>query len=168
MADSGIDNSPIKRVVMVDVAGTPVYVAQGSSFNDVDVTNLPTTVDTNSGNKSASTLRVTLATDQVQLTNALKVEQQFSYSRNTADGQVKATAGFLHSVIVTPTAATSTAGVITIYDSAAESGTVILTVNIATNNATNYVFPLDVVCGTGIYIGYDGTVTNHAVTVAYR
>lgn len=33
-----------------------------------------TTTDTNSGNKSAGTLRVTLATDQVQLTNALKVD----------------------------------------------------------------------------------------------
>ena len=32
------------------------------------------TIDTNSGNKSAGTLRVTLATDQIQLTNALKVD----------------------------------------------------------------------------------------------
>lgn len=32
------------------------------------------TVDTNSGNKSAGTLRVTLATDQVALTNALKTD----------------------------------------------------------------------------------------------
>lgn len=36
--------------------------------------NFPTTVDVNSGAKSNSTLRVTLATDQVQLTNALKVD----------------------------------------------------------------------------------------------
>lgn len=34
----------------------------------------PTTLDMNSGVKSASTQRVTLATDQVQLTNALKVD----------------------------------------------------------------------------------------------
>lgn len=34
----------------------------------------PATLDMNSGNKSASTQRVTLATDQVQLTNALKVD----------------------------------------------------------------------------------------------
>jgi len=33
-----------------------------------------TTADTNSGNKSAGTLRVVIATDQVQLTNALKVD----------------------------------------------------------------------------------------------
>lgn len=42
--------------------------------NAVAATNFPTTVDTNSGNKSANTLRVVLATDQTQLTNALKVD----------------------------------------------------------------------------------------------
>lgn len=41
--------------------------------NAVAATNLPTTVDTNSGNKSASTLRVVLATDQPALTNKLLV-----------------------------------------------------------------------------------------------
>lgn len=41
--------------------------------NAVAVTNLPTTVDTNSGVKSASTLRVVLATDQPALTNKLLV-----------------------------------------------------------------------------------------------
>lgn len=41
--------------------------------NAVAATNLPTTVDTNSGVKSASTLRVVLATDQPQLTNKLLV-----------------------------------------------------------------------------------------------
>lgn len=42
--------------------------------NAVSATNFPTTVDTNSGNKSASTLRVVLATDQPSNTNALKVD----------------------------------------------------------------------------------------------
>ena len=37
--------------------------------NAMAATNLPTTVDTNSGNKSASTLRFVLATDQPQMTN---------------------------------------------------------------------------------------------------
>lgn len=41
--------------------------------NAVAATNLPTTVDVNSGNKSASTLRVVLATDQPALTNKLLV-----------------------------------------------------------------------------------------------
>lgn len=42
--------------------------------NAVDVLNMPVTLDVNSGVKSNSTIRVTLATDQVQLTNALKVD----------------------------------------------------------------------------------------------
>lgn len=41
--------------------------------NAVSETNLPTVVDTNSGNKSASTLRFVLATDQPALTNKLLV-----------------------------------------------------------------------------------------------
>ncbi len=44
--------------------------------NAVSATNLPTTVDTNSGNKSASTLRMVLATDQPALTNAQPVTVQ--------------------------------------------------------------------------------------------
>lgn len=46
------------------VAQNPVSVFQWGS----------TVVDTNSGNKSAGTLRVTIATDQVQPTNAFKVD----------------------------------------------------------------------------------------------
>jgi hypothetical protein len=50
-----------------------------------------TAVDTNSGNKSAGTLRVTLATDQVQLTNALKVDG--SAVTQPVSGTVTANAG---------------------------------------------------------------------------
>lgn len=99
--------------------------------------------------------------------NVQKVAGEFLYSRKTADGQVKATAGLLHTVVVSPTAAISTSGTITIYDSAAESGNVIATIFIPTNNAVNIIIPLDVVCATGIYVGYDATVTAHAVTCAY-
>lgn len=42
--------------------------------NAVSSTNLPTTVDTNSGNKSASTIRMVFATDQPSNTNAFKVD----------------------------------------------------------------------------------------------
>lgn len=41
--------------------------------NAVDANNFPVTVDTNSGNKSASTIRVVLATDQPTMTNAQPV-----------------------------------------------------------------------------------------------
>lgn len=49
-------------------------MAQGSSTQRVDILRINgTTADTNSGNKSAGTLRVVLATDQVNLTSALNV-----------------------------------------------------------------------------------------------
>jgi hypothetical protein len=52
----------------VNPSGT-VYAAQ------TDIASIAgTTADTNSGNKSAGTLRVVLATDQPQLTNAIKVD----------------------------------------------------------------------------------------------
>lgn len=43
-------------------------------------TNLPATVDTNSGNKSASTIRVVIATDQPALSNALSVSQSGTWT----------------------------------------------------------------------------------------
>jgi len=59
------------------VTGT-VAATQSGTWNIGTVTSQTqwngNTIDTNSGNKSAGTLRVTLATDQVQLTNALKVD----------------------------------------------------------------------------------------------
>lgn len=53
------------------VDGT-VSITANSSVNVAQLAG--TTTDTNSGNKSAGTLRVVIATDQVQLTNALKVD----------------------------------------------------------------------------------------------
>jgi len=166
LADS-IDNSPIKRVVQVDAGGVPVYAATGSSFNDVDVTNLPTTVDTNSGNKSASTLRAVIATDQPQLTNPLKVEEQFSYSRKTSDGQVKSSAGFVHTVSIAPLTATPTAGLLTIYDDPAETGTVLYAEWIFATDVGHSI-TLDTSFANGLYVGFDGTLANVQVTVAYR
>jgi hypothetical protein len=52
--------------------------------NAVAATNFPTTVDTNSGSKSASTLRVVIATDQPQLTNKLLVTPDANSAVNVA------------------------------------------------------------------------------------
>lgn len=48
--------------------------------NLVAVSNLPVTVDVNSGNKSSSTIRVVLATDQPALSNALLVSQSGTWT----------------------------------------------------------------------------------------
>jgi hypothetical protein len=77
--DGSAVTQPVSGTVAVTQSTSPwvisftapqhVIVDSGST----GVTNLPTTVDTNSGVKSASTLRVVLATDQPQLTNKLLV-----------------------------------------------------------------------------------------------
>lgn len=95
-----------------------------------------------------------------------KVEQRYSYGRVTADGQIKNGSGFIHSVTFAATG-TVTAGVITLYDNTAESGTIVWsgTIQVGLNPTT---IILNVSVSTGIYVGYDGTIANVATTVAYR
>ncbi len=99
-------------------------------------------------------------------TNAVKTEQRFSYGRVTADGQIKGSAGFLHTVTIGATGVV-TAGVLTIYDSLTESGTVIFSANIPTG-ITPFSLRLDVSFATGLFIGFDGTLANVDVTASYR
>lgn len=100
-------------------------------------------------------------------TNGTLVEQRFLYSRKTADGQVKASAGFVHTVTISPTTATPTAGLLTIYDNTAESGTIIFSEWVAATTPAHTVI-LNVTAGTGIYVGYDATLANVSCTVSYR
>lgn len=166
MADSSIDGSPIKRVVLTTADGTPVY-SSGSVGTAVDVTNLPDTVDTNSGNKSASTIRAVLATDQPALTNALKTEQQFSGTKLAADGQVKGAAGFLHTLTFSCNDAAPTAGSIIVYDSLTETGTELYNETFTTTPFRGYSVLLDVAFATGLYVGF--TTTNDVnVTISFR
>lgn len=98
---------------------------------------------------------------------AIPIVDPYSYSRKTADGQVKASAGFVHSITVSPLTATPTAGLLTVYDNTAESGTAIYTEWVFATTPGHTVI-LDVQCATGIYVGFDATLANVAVTVAYR
>lgn len=120
-------------------------------------------VDVNGG------LHVNLATKlagEDQTNDVLKVEQQFTGFRVTADGQVKASAGILHAVQITPTGAV-TGGTLTIYDSVTESGTVLFSVLIPVG-ITSIIMQLDRICTTGIYVGFDGTLANVQVSGAFR
>lgn len=100
------------------------------------------------------------------VTGKAVVEHQYTNARVTADGQVKATAGFIHTVTFSATGAV-TAGVITIYNNTAESGTVLWsgTIQVATAPVT---ITLDVEATTAIYVGYDGTIANVATSLSYR
>jgi hypothetical protein len=89
----------------------------------------------------------------------------FSVARETADGQVKAGAGFLHTVLISGTG-TITAGLVTIYDSLTETGTVIWS-GIVPVGAAPICLVLDVPFTTGLFVGFDGTIANVAVVVTY-
>jgi hypothetical protein len=88
------------------------------------------------------------------------------YSRVTADGQVAAKSAFLHNVSIAPTTATPTAGLLSIYDNTAESGTVVYSEWIFATTP-GHTINLDVFCDKGIYVGYDATLANVSVTVSY-
>lgn len=91
----------------------------------------------------------------------------YTISRKTADGQVKATAGFVHTVTISPLTATPTAGLLTIYDSASETGTILYTEWVFATD-TGHSVTLDAVAATGIYVGFDATLANVAVSVSFR
>lgn len=95
------------------------------------------------------------------------VEHRYSYGRATADTQIKGSAGFIHTVSIAPLTATPTAGLLTIYDSSAESGTVIYAEWIFATDV-GHTIELNVTTATGIYVGFDATLANVQVTVAYR
>lgn len=91
----------------------------------------------------------------------------YTYTRLTADGQVKGSAGFIHSVFIAPTG-TPVAGVLTIYDSLTETGTAIMSVSLPASVFQPIPIILDVNTTTGIFVGFDGTLTNTQVTIGWR
>jgi hypothetical protein len=89
----------------------------------------------------------------------------FKSKRLTADGLVKTGRGILHTVVLNATG-TITAGVVTIYDNTAASGTILFQGTVPAGIAPqNLVF--DVQAKRGIYVDFDGTIANVAVTVNY-
>lgn len=151
-ADSG---NPLK------VGG--VYNSSQPTLDSGDRGNLQLDVNGN----LRTVLQSTISGEDVN-NDVMKVEQQMSIVRVTADTQVKGTSGFVHTVtFACPAVTTPTAGVITIYDSAAESGTAILTMYFAAAYFLPFTVTLNGTCNTGIYVGY-ATVNNISVTVSYR
>lgn len=94
-------------------------------------------------------------------------EGPFRYARKTADGQVKAGSGFLHTITIAPTTATPTAGLLTIYDSLTEANTIIYSEWVFATTPGHTII-LNVPFTTGLYIGYDATLANASVTVSYK
>ena len=98
---------------------------------------------------------------------AIPVVNVWNVSYKTADGAVKSSAGFIHTITIAPLTATPTAGKITVYNNTAESGTVVYGEWVFATDVGHTVV-LDAYCDTGIYVGFDGTAANIGVTVTYR
>jgi hypothetical protein len=91
----------------------------------------------------------------------------FDYKHLTADGQVKAGKGMLHTVTINKPA--TTAGVITLYDSLTEVAPVIaaITVGLKTEGQGISCLVFDLAFQTGLYVGFDGTIVGADITVTY-
>lgn len=115
-------------------------------------------------------LKVTLNTRIAgeDLTNDVqKVEQRFNPIRVTADGLAKNGAGMLHTITVAPTGATVTAGVLTVYDSPTETGTVLFSEYVPASLVPHSVM-LNVAVSNGVYIGFDATLAGVNVVASVR
>lgn len=95
------------------------------------------------------------------------VEHRYTPFRATADAQIKAGAGFIHAISVNPTTATPTAGLLTIYDSLTETGTILHSEWVFATSPGHTIL-LDMTFATGLYVGYDATLANVSVDGTYR
>lgn len=85
----------------------------------------------------------------------------------TADQQVKAGPGVLHTITFGQDDAAPTAGTIIVYDSLTETGTVLYKHTFTTAVFNPTTITLDCYFGTGLYIGFT-TTADVGVTVTYR
>lgn len=90
----------------------------------------------------------------------------FTNTRVAADGQIRSSAGRVHTVSIAPITATPTAGLITVYDSPTESGTKLYE-EWCFATTVGHTITLDTTVANGIYVGYDATAANFQVTVSH-
>ena len=109
------------------------------------------------GTVGGVTMNTKIAGEDTAL-DILKVREYFAGTTCTADTQVKAAPGFLHSLTFYGTDAAATAGSIIVYDNTAESGTIVFNMQVAAAALTPITVILDRVMNTGIYVGF--TTTN--------
>lgn len=102
------------------------------------------------------------------LTNdVLKVEERYLNSRLDVQGQAAAAAGFIKEISVSPIVTAPTAGLLTIYDSLTETGTVLHKEWIRAD-VIAHTIKLNKAFTTGLYIGFDGSLANVEILTVYR
>jgi len=170
-ADTGVVASPaIVSGAIVDNAadsGNPVKV--GGKYNSATQTYA-------NGDRADMQMDVagrvitsqgTLISGEDQTNDVLKVEGQFLWAYLTADGQVKSSAGFLHTVTFSPTDAAATGGTIILYDQTTEAVPILFTYYVPAIVLVPVTVILDVKFSTGLYVGFT-TTADVCVTVSYR
>lgn len=90
-----------------------------------------------------------------------------NYTHCTADTLVRDGQAQVCYVSIAPLTATPTAGLLTIYDNNAESGTVIYKEWVFATTP-GHTIELEVMARKGIYVGFDGTLANVGVTVGWQ
>lgn len=119
-------------------------------------------------NRNLMVTQATLLAGEDLTNNVMKAEAQYSPSGVLlTDTQVKASAGFVHTVTISQNDAAPTAGTIDIYNNTAGSGTKIFTWTLTTAVFTPFTVILDQVCSTGIYVDFT-TTADVAVSISYR
>ncbi len=117
-------------------------------------------------NLTANTIGALQGAGEDTVADRTMVMQKFSPFRLTADGQVKGAAGFIHAVEIAPLTATPTAGLLTIYDSLTETGTILYSEWVFATTPGHSII-LDKSFGTACYIGFDGTLANVQISGSY-
>jgi hypothetical protein len=110
----------------------------------------------------------TALTGEDTLNNVLRVEHQFSPFTVpvTADTLMKASAGYVDSLICTGTDAAATAGTIILYNNTAESGTILYQVDVQAVAYTEpFVLPLHSAFSVGLYLGFTTTTDMRCIAV---
>ena len=160
------------------VAGELIYTiawAGGSTadYFDVLLTDYNTNIYISFPQAGAS--NVSIVTDSVGLAKnttvatlsaAVTATREFTYARALVDTQIKASAGFVHTLTFASDAV-ATAGTITLYDSLTEVGTKVFEYTVPASFVSPVTITLDVKMLTGIYLGFT-TTADVQVTVSYK
>ena len=159
-------------MVVINPDGSSIGSSGGSSGLEYNAT--PPTItdggtDTLQGdaNGNLKTTGATLTAGEDLTNNRLMTRPTYSYSAvAVADVQVKASAGYLHTVTISCNDAAPTAGSVIIYDNTAESGTQIFNHTFTTTPFVPFTVHFDITMATGIYIGFT-TTADVNVSCAY-
>jgi hypothetical protein len=167
--------NPSTHALLVSVAGSETgaltYVAGIYNTSAPTLTNGQQSELQLDARGDLQTNAATLIAGEDQSNNVMRVEGQFSGRQCTADTQVLAAPGFVHTITIQSTDAVPTAGTIVFYDNPAESGTEVCrfdvkaTADIGIQSAQT--ITLDRILTAGLYAGFT-TVADVAVQVTYR